>query len=47
MLIDVLRRKFPDENDKIVWVLVLLFANLIGVIIYFFIGRKRGNLIKD
>ncbi len=39
-LIDILKNKF-DGNDKIVWVLVVLFFNLIGAILYFVIGRKH------
>ena len=39
-LIDILKSKF-NGNDKIVWVLVVLFFNLIGAILYFVIGRNQ------
>lgn len=39
-LIDILRNKFKG-NDKMVWVLVVLFFNIIGAILYFVIGRKQ------
>lgn len=39
-LVDILKSKFKG-NDKIVWVLVVLFLNLIGAIIYFAIGRNQ------
>jgi len=39
-LIDILKSKF-NGNDKIVWVLVVLFFNLIGAILYFTIGRNQ------
>ncbi|HEY9170611.1 MAG TPA: PLD nuclease N-terminal domain-containing protein [Lutibacter sp.] len=39
-LIDILKNKFND-NDKIVWVLVVLFTGLLGAICYFAIGRKQ------
>jgi hypothetical protein len=39
-LIDILRNKF-NGNDKIVWILVVLFFNLIGAILYFIIGTKQ------
>jgi len=39
-LIDILKNKF-EENNKLVWVLVVLFFNLIGAILYFTIGRKQ------
>jgi uncharacterized membrane protein YhaH (DUF805 family) len=39
-LIDILKSEFKG-NDKIVWVLVVLFFNLIGAILYFTIGKKQ------
>jgi len=39
-LIDILKSKF-EGNNKIVWVLVVLFFNLIGAILYFAIGRNQ------
>ena len=41
-LIDVIR--VPDDSmfragDKLVWVIVILFANVVGVIVYLAIGR--------
>ena len=43
-LIDVLRRHFPEPNNKIIWVLVILFTHLIGALVYYFVGRKQGTL---
>lgn len=39
-LIDILKSEF-NWNDKIVWILVVFFYNLIGVILYITIGRKQ------
>lgn len=39
-LIDILKSKF-EGNNKIVWVLVVLFLNFIGAILYFTIGRNQ------
>ncbi|WP_457617653.1 PLD nuclease N-terminal domain-containing protein [Lutibacter sp.] len=39
-LIDILKSKF-ERNNKLVWVLVVLFFNLIGAILYFTIGKKQ------
>lgn len=39
-LIDILKNKF-EGNNKLIWVLVVLFFNLIGAILYFTIGRKQ------
>jgi len=39
-LIDILRSNF-EQNDKLIWVLVVIFLPLIGSILYFIIGRKK------
>ena len=39
-LIDILKNKFKG-NDKIVWVLVVIFFNIIGSILYFTIGKNQ------
>ena len=39
-LIDILKSEFSG-NNKIVWVLVVLFFNLFGAILYFTIGRNQ------
>jgi hypothetical protein len=39
-LIDILKSEFKG-NNKIVWLLVVLFINLFGAILYFNIGRKQ------
>ncbi|SDG63006.1 PLDc N-terminal domain-containing protein [Psychroflexus sediminis] len=39
-LIDIARSEFTG-NNKVVWVLIVLFTNFLGAILYFFIGRKQ------
>jgi hypothetical protein len=39
-LIDILRSEFSG-NNKLIWVLVVLFFPLIGTILYFLIGRGQ------
>ena len=39
-LIDISKSKF-NGNDKIAWVLLVLFTGLLGVIFYFALGRKQ------
>lgn len=41
MLVDAAQRKFKESNDKIVWVLIIIFTNIIGAIIYYFIVKKK------
>lgn len=36
-LVDALTRDFDGDNDKLLWVLVILFAGIIGSIIYYFV----------
>ncbi|RKQ42526.1 phospholipase D-like protein [Roseivirga pacifica] len=40
-LIDILKSEFHPEQNKIIWVIVVLVAPLIGSILYFFIGRDQ------
>lgn len=39
-LIDVIRNDFTS-NNKVVWILVILFMNLLGVILYFIFGTSQ------
>ncbi|RKF05073.1 phospholipase D-like protein [Tenacibaculum lutimaris] len=39
-LVDILKSEFKG-NNKIVWVLVVLFANFFGAVLYFLIGREQ------
>lgn len=34
MLIDCIKRKFRNDVEKIIWVLIIIFASWIGAIIY-------------
>jgi hypothetical protein len=47
-LIDVIR--VPDDSmfragDKLIWVLVILFANVIGLIVYLAVGRPATGTL--
>lgn len=39
-LIDILRNDFKG-NNKLIWILVILFTSLIGVLLYFRFGTKQ------
>ena len=39
-LIDVIRNDFT-KNNKVVWILVILFTNLLGAFLYFIFGRSQ------
>ena len=39
-LIDIVRHEFSGSN-KIVWVLIVIFFNFLGSILYFIVGRNQ------
>lgn len=39
-LVDVLRSDFKDPNMKIIWIVILLFAQGIGPIVYLAMGKS-------
>ena len=39
-LIDILANEF-NGNDKLIWVLVVIFLGIIGAILYFAMGQKQ------
>ena len=36
MIIDAAKRKFKDETEKVVWILVVVLLGWLGAIIYYF-----------
>ena len=40
-LINIMKSEFKNNTNKILWVILVLFLPLIGVILYFFIGRLQ------
>lgn len=40
-LVDVIRSDFRGTNDKLIWVIVILFLNVIGAVLYWAIGRNQ------
>ena len=43
--INILRSDFKG-NNKLIWLLVVIFVPFIGPIAYFFIGRKQKTSVK-
>ena len=41
MLVDCATNEPSEGNDKIVWILVVVLAQLIGALIYFFVRRPK------
>ena len=42
MLIDVITKCPSEENKKLIWILVVIFASFIGAIIYYFVQRPKN-----
>ena len=45
MLIHAIKNKGLGDGEKVVWVLVLIFLHFLGPILYFFMGRPRGQAV--
>jgi len=45
-LIDVAGRKFKEGSDKVVWVIIVIFANIIGSLTYYFTILKKDKPLK-
>ena len=46
MLVDCLTNEPSEGNDKIVWVLVIVFTNWIGAFLYLFIRRPTRKRVS-
>ena len=41
VLIDCITKESSEGNDKVAWVLIILFAPLIGALLYYFVRRPE------
>ena len=41
MLVHCLQNQALVGNEKLVWVLVIVFTHFLGAVIYFFVGRPK------
>lgn len=39
-LIDIIKNEFTG-NNKLIWILIVLFTGIIGAILYYFLGKKH------
>jgi hypothetical protein len=44
-LVDILRSNFSKAENKIIWVLIVIFLPLLGSILYFIMGRNQKATI--
>lgn len=38
---DVVRSRFANQNDKLIWILIVLLVPFLGTILWFAVGRNR------
>ena len=41
MIVDCAVNEPPNDNNKIVWILIIIFTHFIGAIIYFLVRRPQ------
>jgi hypothetical protein len=41
MLVECATKESNSGNDKVVWIIIILFAHFVGALIYFFAKRPR------
>jgi hypothetical protein len=41
MLIDCATKESSEGNTKIVWIIIIIFANLVGAVVYWFVRRPQ------
>jgi len=40
-LIDAIRNRALSDNERLIWILVIIFTTWIGALIYLLVGRKK------
>jgi len=46
MLVDGATRKFKEDSEKIVWIIVIVFTGIIGALVYYFVVYIKYNSLK-
>ena len=44
MLVDAAQNRGLDQNERVVWIIVVALLHLLGAVIYFFAGRPKRKL---
>ena len=45
-IIDVVKREFPDDNSRLLWIIIIIFTGIIGLTIYYFMVVRSGKYPK-
>ena len=43
MIIDAAKREFPNPNDRVMWILIVVLTSWIGSIIYYFAVKRPAD----
>lgn len=43
MIIDVAKRKFKKDNDRVMWILIVVLTGIIGALIYYFMIKRSDK----
>lgn len=43
MLVDSIKRKFKKNDDKTIWVIVIVLTGTIGALIYYFVVKRKNK----
>ncbi len=46
-LVDLIKRKYVTGGNKILWVILIIFVQIIGPALYLIMGRKEGPVDSD
>lgn len=46
VLIDCVPNELSSENDKLVWIVILVFTHFIGALVYYFVRRRPGRFAE-
>lgn len=41
MIVDCTKRKFKEDSERVIWILVIVFLSVFGAIIYYYIHGKN------
>ena len=45
MLVDAARNKGLDQNERVIWIIVIALLHWLGALVYLIFGRPKQNLV--
>jgi uncharacterized BrkB/YihY/UPF0761 family membrane protein len=43
MIVDCAKRKFKEDSEKVIWILVIVLLSYLGAIIYYFVVKRNSK----